>query len=106
MMGSEPLSVQFGDTSRSYDGIVLWSWDFGDGSTSRERNPIHIYSAKGSYQVCITVWESDGDSDVETRPNSVVVPEILLGPFIPFSSFLLRLSARTWHNGKGPRPCV
>jgi len=92
--GSEPLSVQFGDTSSSYDGIVLWSWDFGDGSTSKQRNPIHIYSGKGSYQVSITVWESDGDSDVKTIPNSIVVHEILLGPFVPFLPFLPRLCSR------------
>lgn len=32
-----------------------WSWDFGDGSTSTEKNPTHTYAANGSYNVILKV---------------------------------------------------
>ncbi|PKP52388.1 MAG: hypothetical protein CVT92_09110 [Bacteroidetes bacterium HGW-Bacteroidetes-1] len=30
-----------------------WFWDFGDGNTSSEENPSHIYSESGTYKVCL-----------------------------------------------------
>jgi hypothetical protein len=37
------VEIQFTDTSTSYpDEIVEWSWDFGDGATSTEQNPVHV----------------------------------------------------------------
>lgn len=32
-----------------------WSWNFGDGSTSTQQNPIHVYSEAGTYQVTLTI---------------------------------------------------
>ena len=28
-----------------------WNWDFGDGNTSQEKNPVHVYAEKGFYTV-------------------------------------------------------
>lgn len=33
---------------------VTYSWDFGDGSTSTQENPIHIFSSTGFYNICLT----------------------------------------------------
>ena len=33
----------------------MWEWDFGDGETSSEQNPIHTYPAPGLYYACLTV---------------------------------------------------
>jgi len=53
--------VNFTDTSRDIDGsIVSWNWDFGDGSTSSGKNTSHFYTAKGTYQVTLTVIDDDG----------------------------------------------
>ena len=60
--GPEPLTVEFTDLSSSYDGIVSWSWDFGDGETSNERNPTHTYISSGTYTVALTVTEADDDT--------------------------------------------
>jgi PKD repeat protein len=35
-----------------------WAWDFGDGGTSDQPNPVHTYAAAGVYNVSLTV--SDG----------------------------------------------
>ncbi|MFT5157625.1 MAG: hypothetical protein ACI83I_002187 [Bacteroidia bacterium] len=32
-------------------------WDFGDGNTSTQRNPIHNYSSFGRYSVCLTIQD-------------------------------------------------
>ena len=37
-----------------------WLWDFGDGTSSSEQNPIHSYNAFGTYQVCLSIWDSSG----------------------------------------------
>ncbi len=36
-------------------GADEWSWNFGDGSTSSEQNPVHLYSLQGFYDVALTV---------------------------------------------------
>ena len=36
-------------------GISAWQWDFGDGSTSNIQNPIHTYTAPGTYWVKLTI---------------------------------------------------
>ncbi|WP_423792312.1 PKD domain-containing protein [Methanocaldococcus indicus] len=53
--------VNFYDNSTSNPGnIVKYIWDFGDGSTSTEKNPTHIYKNIGYYTVTLTVWNDLG----------------------------------------------
>jgi gliding motility-associated-like protein len=48
-------SIVFTNTSVvANTGIVNWSWDFGDGSVSTERNPSHIYNSAGAYNISLT----------------------------------------------------
>lgn len=42
------LSVDFTDTST---GALAWWWDFGDGTTSTQQNPTHVYNTTGVYDV-------------------------------------------------------
>ena len=42
--------------------INSWKWDFGDGETSTEQNPIHAYQAPGNYVVVLWVEGSAGKS--------------------------------------------
>ena len=55
--GSATLSVQFTDLSQNANG---WNWDFGDGATSTDRNPVHTYSSAGTYTVTLTVSNEGG----------------------------------------------
>lgn len=41
-------------TNLSTDNARSFAWDFGDGTTSTERNPMHIYAEAGSYTVKLT----------------------------------------------------
>lgn len=51
----ESLSYQFNNTSTAPAtkpfGAQSFIWDFGDGTTSTETNPVHQYAATGTYQV-------------------------------------------------------
>lgn len=66
--GSAPFKVQFTDRSRG--GPVQWNWNFGDGGSSREKDPSHTYTEKGRYTVHLTVYNSGG-SDSFDREVSV-----------------------------------
>ena len=48
-------------------------WEFGDGTTSTDANPDHMYAAPGNYTVSLTVTNGCGD-DLATRTISVVEP--------------------------------
>ncbi len=75
--GVAPLAVEFNDTSTG-DGITAWSWDFGDGETSTEQHPVHVYAAPGAYDVNLTVT-SVGRSDSEVKAGFITVRP-LAGP--------------------------
>lgn len=45
-------NIKFTNTSIGAD---TWEWDFGDGSGSVEKNPLHVYTKKGDYTVILTV---------------------------------------------------
>jgi PKD repeat protein len=48
--------TNFTDNSYSLVGnIVKWNWDFGDKSTSTDKNPTHKYAAAGQYNIKLTV---------------------------------------------------
>lgn len=49
---NEKFTKKFTDRSI---GAETWFWEFGDGATSRDVNPVHIYTGTGSYQVRLTV---------------------------------------------------
>jgi PKD repeat protein len=51
LSGPDPLTVQFFDNSAGYPSA--WTWDFGDGDTSEEQNPQHVYSMAGTYSVSL-----------------------------------------------------
>lgn len=41
---------------------VSWSWDFGDGQTSTEKDPVHVYDQGGYYRATLTATDKDGNS--------------------------------------------
>jgi len=72
--GDAPLSVNFVDQS-SGRLPLSYSWEFGDGSTSTEKNPVHQYLSAGSYNVTLAVTNAEGES-TECKEDFVVVGAI------------------------------
>jgi PKD repeat protein len=76
--GTAPMTVQFTDTSKG--NPVSWAWSFGDGTTSTEQNPVHTYSAIGTYSVQLTVTNEAG-SDTKTSPGYIMTEEGMQASF-------------------------
>lgn len=53
------MEVDFRNTS-SGDGLLSYLWDFGDGTSSTEKNPVHKYSQYKSYKVTLYVNTPNG----------------------------------------------
>lgn len=51
------FTVTFTDLSQN---AAWWSWDFDDGNTSTQQNPVHTYAVGGTYNVCLTVGDTCG----------------------------------------------
>lgn len=62
--------IQFSDLSANVP--VSWYWDFGDGGSSTEQNPLHTYAIAGTYNVTLTVENSFG-FDFETKSAYITV---------------------------------
>ena len=70
--GGAPLVVSFTDESAAGSSpITGWLWDFGDGTSSLERNPIHEFAAPGTYDIALTVT-TDAGMDMLARKQYVV----------------------------------
>jgi len=60
--GVAPLYVHFTDLSENTPS--QWNWDFGDGTTSIQENPDHIYMNNGLYTVNLTASNSAGNNTI------------------------------------------
>ena len=72
--GAAPLVVNF-SSAGSYDpdgSIVAYDWDFGDGSTSSEANPVKSYSTPGTYTASLVVVDNSGLSSQAATVTIIV----------------------------------
>ncbi|MBP7716007.1 MAG: PKD domain-containing protein [Methanoregulaceae archaeon] len=53
--------IQFTDKSTDETGfITAWYWEFGDGATSTEQNPVHVFSSDQTYTITLDVIDDTG----------------------------------------------
>jgi glucose/arabinose dehydrogenase/PKD repeat protein len=69
--GPTPLSTTFTDHS-DISGISGWFWEFGDGQTSTDQTPTHLYASEGVYTVRLTVTSPSGATTAEKSAYIVV----------------------------------
>lgn len=91
--GEAPLKVSFKDESNGE--IKSWHWKFGDGKTSDEQNPVHIYTSAGNFTVELTVRGADG-INAEIKPKFISVERSHAAPARRPSS-----KKRTVYRSKG-----
>jgi len=66
-------TVSFTDLSSDLDGtIASWLWNFGDGNTSTDQNPTHVYTENGTYTVSLTIYDNAGASNSTTKALTVL----------------------------------
>jgi Zn-dependent metalloprotease/chitodextrinase len=72
---SAPTPLFFADKPYSCDGWIQftdasinnptsWLWDFGDGATSTQQNPNHLYTSEGIYNVRLTTTNEFGSNSL------------------------------------------
>ena len=65
--------IYFNSTSYDLDGfIVNYTWDFGDGNVSYEKNTTHKYADDGTYNVTLTIIDDDGAQDNISKVITVI----------------------------------
>ncbi len=64
-------SVAF--TDESTNAPTSWRWDFGDGNTSAEQHPAHVYEQPGDYTVCLTAANEFGSGE-SCKAFTIVLP--------------------------------
>ncbi|HUH47155.1 MAG TPA: PKD domain-containing protein, partial [Arenibacter sp.] len=71
----EGTQVTFNGTVANADTIA---WDFGDGATSNEEDPVYAYSETGTYTVTLTVKGNNGSFSETKQVTILPSTEILL----------------------------
>jgi gliding motility-associated-like protein len=74
-IGCAPHTVTFSNTSRTIAPVQRWFWDFGDGNTSTQRDPIHTYTQAGFYTVKLVAEDSLGCADSLTQQQFIYVSD-------------------------------
>jgi PKD repeat protein len=70
--GTAPLRVTFTDASTG--NPQFWNYDFGDGTSSGSKNPVHTYLVRGNYTVSLTVFKVQNSILVR---NTTVVKDLV-----------------------------
>jgi PKD repeat protein len=69
------LTCTFSDSSSdAHSSIKAWLWNFGDGATATEQNPVHAYASAATYNATLTVTDSAGATDSITKPVQPQAP--------------------------------
>jgi len=81
-----PLAVGFSDLSTAHP--TAREWDFGDGTTSTEKSPGHVYTVPGTYSVRLRVTNIAGTDNV-TKTDYIVVDKAV----VPDAAFISNVTS-------------
>ncbi len=63
--GKSPYKIAFAAKTNNENKPLTYQWEFGDGSTSNDQNPIHTFKKTGIYQTRLTVSDSYGNTGLD-----------------------------------------
>jgi PKD repeat protein len=67
LKGTAPLDVRFTATGRDPEGgALIYTWDYGDGSSGAGRSVTHRYLTPGTYTAKVTVKDAQGATGTAT----------------------------------------
>ncbi len=79
LSGCAPLTVDF--TDHSLQEVTVWEWEFGDGESSGDQNPVHTYTDPGVYEVSLSVTGRCGGVDAMIMRDYIVVSDSPVADF-------------------------
>jgi len=96
------MPVAFSNNSHNSD---KFEWDFGDGYISDEVNPVHTFTATGSFDVTLTATSKSGLSDKAILTLNIAIPTLLeievreyySEDVVPNASIILYPSLNDWN---------
>jgi hypothetical protein len=97
--GNAPLTVNFINNSTGVR-IKDWQWDFGDGSSSAEQNPAHVYRCPDNYTVTLTAVDETGNEDWAAQVVSVGFEGVVIDSDEPVVEVLLDPGQLVWLKAK------
>jgi len=59
------------------DNAMSFEWNFGDGYISNEANPVHRFTATGTYTIVLKAWSENGLTDEASLSLEVKIPTLL-----------------------------
>lgn len=62
--------------NKSSSNATAYLWDFGDGTTSTDTTPTHIYSKEANYTISLKVTDGFGCENILVKPNFVHIKNI------------------------------
>ncbi|WP_143305020.1 PKD domain-containing protein [Chitinophaga vietnamensis] len=65
-VGCLPLPVDFSALTNLTEPVASWQWDFGDGGTSTQAAPQHIYTTQGTFTVWLKITSASGCEGLAT----------------------------------------
>ncbi len=80
---------------------LSWYWDFGDGSTSADPDPGHIYLSHGIYYVSLTITDTAGCQATVSHPVNVVPGPVALFGFVSPSCSGTEVQFNNLSSGNG-----
>ncbi len=92
--GDAPLSVAF--QNKTTDNASQFAWEFGDGTTSSESNPVHVYVTPGTYSVKLTATGPAG-SHTAQKTGYISVKAPVVPGVLAVESGTLRVD-KTWQS--------
>ncbi|WP_417358023.1 PKD domain-containing protein [Flavobacterium sp.] len=87
-----------------------FEWDFGDGTTSTELNPIHSYSANGSYTIQLKSYKCFLGQAIESifertvnfcAHTNTVFPSLMLSPNETGTFWTQKVNSYQWYDFQG-----
>ncbi|MFM7017014.1 MAG: PKD domain-containing protein [Bacteroidota bacterium] len=81
--GCSPTQISFTNTSSD---AIAFEWNFGDGGSSTNVNPSHIYNIPGYYSITLITHSDIGCTDTMTKPQYIFIPGTYTKFDIPITS--------------------
>lgn len=89
---AQPVTFSVNQTVTNVNAVATWLWDFGDGNTSSQMNPTHLFASIGGYIVTLTATDTLGN--VRVISHNITISQL---PVAFFSSSIPNCSNALVH---------